>query len=86
MFEAFGFSGDHPTLQKFISATFEQPLWWLSSLLSEFPFPLPLGHSPSIADLLSPGFQVGQCVDSYAVIYLYCTRVWVFDLCVTLVQ
>lgn len=56
MFEAFGFSADLPTLQKiYLSYLRVRPLWWLSSLLSEFPF-FPLGHSFTIADLLSQGF------------------------------
>jgi hypothetical protein len=38
MFEAFGFSGNHPTLQKLISATFEQAALAVELALSELPF------------------------------------------------
>ena len=54
MFEAFGFSGELPTLQKIISATFERGHFGGRAALSEFSVFFLLGHLTSIADYFFP--------------------------------
>ena len=72
MFEAFGFSGDLPTLQKIISATFERGHFGGRAALSEFSVFFLLGHLTSIADYFFPQVSTwcGQCVDGYSYVLL----------------
>ena len=65
MFEAFGFSGELPTLQKIISATFERGHFGGRAALSEFSF-FPFGHSTSIADYFSQVSSMDKGVVGYA--------------------